>query len=255
MNENSLGFNQINVLLLANAGILVEYNGTTILFDGLYGTKPHGFSNVPEECKRLIDDGKGVFEKIDYLVFTHLHPDHFSPVETINYLRKHSVSKVVFPYSDDPDIISLIQFLEVHTIPYLALDRTITQVFLTSNIKLKAIPTAHLDRYYHNVNHTCYIVTCDAKNILITADIDYTKENLYQINGLHLHGAFVNPLFLHALRTNCFFQGKLQCDKLIIYHLPFPEDDDLLILKKVEEDVSDLPNVVLLKDSLQMLTI
>jgi len=36
----------VRVTLLANAGVLVEYQGTTLLLDSIYGREPHYFSDL-----------------------------------------------------------------------------------------------------------------------------------------------------------------------------------------------------------------
>ena len=36
----------VHVTLIANAGVLLEYRGTTLLLDGIYGAEGHPFSNL-----------------------------------------------------------------------------------------------------------------------------------------------------------------------------------------------------------------
>ena len=41
---------RLRVTLIANAGLLLEYQGITLMLDGIYGKEGHPFSNLrPEE--------------------------------------------------------------------------------------------------------------------------------------------------------------------------------------------------------------
>lgn len=40
---------QVHVTLIANAGLLLQYGGVTLMLDGIYGRKGHPFSNLKPE--------------------------------------------------------------------------------------------------------------------------------------------------------------------------------------------------------------
>ena len=39
---------KLRVTLVCNAGLLLEYRGTTVLMDGIYGPEGHPFSNLTD---------------------------------------------------------------------------------------------------------------------------------------------------------------------------------------------------------------
>lgn len=73
----------VALTLTANAGTLIEYRGERLLLDGLHDSRDHAFSRVPPEMLEDITAGRGVFHNIRALVFTHLHPDHFSDRKSV----------------------------------------------------------------------------------------------------------------------------------------------------------------------------
>ena len=46
---------RLRVTLIANAGLLLEYQGITLMLDGIYGKEGHPFSNLrPEVWRRML---------------------------------------------------------------------------------------------------------------------------------------------------------------------------------------------------------
>ena len=87
--------NNLHVTLIANAGVLIQYKGTTLLLDGIFGEKGHSFSNLKPEIWGRMLQWKAPFEKIDYLLFSHAHTDHFSAEMVKEFLLQRK-SKVFF---------------------------------------------------------------------------------------------------------------------------------------------------------------
>ena len=77
----------IGVTLLANAGVLIRYRDTALLLDGLFGRKDNPFSLLPPGCREAMLRGEPPFERLDYLLFTHYHPDHFDPRQYLGDAR------------------------------------------------------------------------------------------------------------------------------------------------------------------------
>ena len=90
---------KIRVILLANAGILLEGTGARLLIDGLYDPAGTEFQAVPEPVKARLLAGE---PPVDLLAFTHLHPDHFSRRETETYLARNRVRGVLLPEDGGP---------------------------------------------------------------------------------------------------------------------------------------------------------
>ena len=83
--------------LIANAGILLEINGIRFLIDGLHHSSQYPFSPVPQAMLDQMLRGEGPFRDADFLLFTHDHPDHWSPALTQAYLQANRVRRVLLP--------------------------------------------------------------------------------------------------------------------------------------------------------------
>ena len=220
---------ETKITLLANAGLLLEYEDSSFLVDGLFDSGELPFQNLPESVWSDLLAGKHPFEQIDYLLFTHDHPDHFSEEMTWQYLRHHRVKGVFLPEEVLSCSERLKYLLQKEGIPtaLLSPQTNKTLYHVTPQITVQAIETLHLDKQYWDVPHFCYLLTFGKKQFLVTADVDYTQERFSWLQGQHIHTAFVNPLFFHELHSNHHFHGALNADILCVYHIPPDQDSQI----------------------------
>jgi ankyrin repeat protein/L-ascorbate metabolism protein UlaG (beta-lactamase superfamily) len=66
-------------------GFLIEAGGKAVLVDGLV-RNPWGYANTPERALALMKARQAPFEKIDLLLFSHAHRDHFEPTMALDVL-------------------------------------------------------------------------------------------------------------------------------------------------------------------------
>lgn len=220
----------IRVTLVANAGVLLEYRGRRLLLDGLYHIDDHEgnpFSNIPREQRIALLSGYPPFQgNIDCLLFTHSHPDHFSPALAEAYLKKRSVQAVFLP-PDDGGQSALRALLQSRNTPFISLEDAVSgcPIPLEDGITVTPYRTRHVDKAFWDIPHYCYLLSFGDKKLLFTADVDYTYETFPQLKSVQLTALFINPLFFGALLYSRFFKGELHAENVCIYHVPFPEDD------------------------------
>lgn len=231
--------NTPRITLIANAGLLVTYQGVSIMIDGIYGRKGHPFSNLTPEVWKAMLAGSGRFSKVDYLLFTHAHPDHFSPEMTGEFLRHRTVKGLFLPKPHTQPEERLAETLRQQGTPCVQLSEATDHASfrIEPEITVRAFRTAHLDPKYRDVPHFCYLLTLGETSLLLTGDVDYVHETLEFLEPYPIDGAFVNPLFFGALCRKRFFKGTLNAQKFFVYHVPFPEDDAMGMLPTLQRDL------------------
>lgn len=215
----------IQVTLVANAGLLLRYQDTSILLDALFSGESCSFCEASPATRERLLRGDPPFDSVDYVLFTHLHEDHFSEALTREFLLSHRVKGLVLPYSERLEQRGFFDFVKESGIPCHVLtgDTCKAEFRLSDEIQISAFRTLHLDEKYHDVLHFCYLISCGEKKLLFTSDVDYTREQLSFLGTDTLRAAFVNPLFFSDLQRRRFFHGRLPAETIVIYHLPFSE--------------------------------
>ena len=148
----------IQVTLAANAGVLLRVRNTSILIDALFAdTSGCGLS--PETRERLMSD-LPPFDEVDYVLFTHLHEDHFSEDMTRTFLRRHTVKGLMLPVSERLERQGFFDFVRETGTPCSVLSGQIVKTVFTlsDEVQVSAFRTLHLDEKYHYVLHFCYLI-------------------------------------------------------------------------------------------------
>ena len=229
----------VQVTLIANTGLLLRYEDTAILLDALFSAGEHGFSAPSAGTWEKMLSGEPPFEQVDYVLFTHLHGDHFSEERCLEFLGRRKVKGLLLPASERPERQGFFDRVgESGTTCFVLTEQTAKAVFqLAPEVRLSAFRTLHLDPKYHAVPHFCYLIDFGGKRLLFTSDVDYTAETLSFVGEEPLRAAFVNPLFFVALRRRRLFHGSLPAETVLVYHMPFPEEDSQQFHRKLARDL------------------
>lgn len=217
----------IRVTLLANAGVLLQYRGTFLLLDGIFGRKDNPFSLLPGGCWDALLREEPPFERLDYLLFSHCHPDHFTPEMVRELLEHRPVKGLFYPEDGAPEVRRLSEWLRQRGVPCVLLSRRTNRatIQIEPDISVQAFMVPHLGAEYREVPHVCYLLSFDGRRVLFTADSDYLHEDFSRLAGMPLDAVFLNPLFYQAYYEKRLFQGHFDTDTLCVYHVPFREDD------------------------------
>lgn len=219
----------IRVTLLANAGVLLQYRGTFLLLDGIFGKKDNPFSELPGTCWDAMLREEPPFVRLDYLLFSHYHPDHFSPRMVQELLEHRAVKGLFFPEDGAPEVQHLSAWLRQWGVPCVPLSRKTDRaaIQIEPDISVQAFMVPHLGAEYREVPHVCYLLTFDGRRVLFTADSDYLHEDFGKLSHTPLDAVFLNPLFFQAYFNERLFHGHFDTKTLCVYHVPFREDDGM----------------------------
>lgn len=244
---------KLTVTLVANAGVLLEFRGTALLVDGIFRDDRFSFRSPSPEIWAQMLAGDGIFHKIDYLLVTHTHTDHFSADMVREYLEARPVKGVFLPAAVTPAEQALSQDMERAHIPFAALVPSAEFRRQLQDISVYAFPTRHLDKMFWDVPHFCYLISFGGEWVFITADADYTSETFSFLRGVPLRAVLLNPMFFHALHDPRHFHAHLASETFCIYHVP--ADNYMQLQDLAERDVAHWPTeegrVVLLREPMQ----
>lgn len=229
---------QCSVSLSANAGISLQFGGHKIWIDALHTNKVPGFSSLPADLWTQLQT-QDAFQDPDIICFTHCHEDHFD-------LQMVSEAKAKWPRA--ALILPEEHFEE--------------QLFLTGRevrftheaLSFRFLRLVHENEQYADVPHYGILISDGSFTILITGDCEVGNPMLeHFLEGVSVDLAIMNFPWLALRKGHTFVQKIIHPEHLLVYHLPFEEDDENGFRDSARRAAarSDLPDVRLLCNPLQ----
>jgi L-ascorbate metabolism protein UlaG (beta-lactamase superfamily) len=76
----------IEIRYIANEGVLISSRDKRVLIDGLHRKYADAYAYLPEAEQEKIETARPPFDKIDLVLVSHMHGDHFHPESVGRYL-------------------------------------------------------------------------------------------------------------------------------------------------------------------------
>ena len=250
----------LQITLTANAGILLQTEKASFFVDALHAEGNYPFSRVPEDLLQLMNTGANAFRNVDYLIFTHSHPDHYSPYVVLDYLKHNRVKRIVLPCQEEPEDSArerdLLKWIDESKIPAWRLhqERGALHTYMPApDIYLTAMCMPHISERFADRNCICLLISAGGRQVLFTSDCDYQNQEFFKPFGkVELDAVFVNPLFFHEEEGRKILSDTLSPRHVLVYHVPFEHEDTLSMRALVRQDIrkhaADFADVQILQE-------
>ena len=235
----------LQITLTANAGILLRTERVSFLVDALHAEGIYPFSKVPQEQLQSMNAGNNVFRNVNYLVFTHSHPDHYSPGVVLEYLKHNRVKRIILPEAETMEDYDrermLLQWIKDSNLPAWRFHQernALHSYMLEPDVFLTAMCMPHLSERFADRNCICLLISIGNRNVLFTSDCDFQEKELFRFaNHVHIDAVFLNPYFFHADIGREILSETVCAQHIFIYHVPFAHEDILSMRALVRQDV------------------
>ena len=235
----------IKITFIANAGVMLESSTRKLLIDGVHCEKVNGFSAVPEKTLEDIVFGRGRFEKLDYLLCTHLHPDHCHLEKALACAVSSGVRKVILPKKREWNQTKPDNLFEMN------LEYGDMKYFTDREMGILYFRTPHQGPQYADVLHYSFVIQMEGVMILFLGDADFSSAQMREVLAVqNIDVVFANLLVTNSVENRIYLQRELKPNMLVICHLPFAEDDVFgyrkLVLRDMERFQKELPRTEVL---------
>lgn len=263
-----VGEDPARLTLTANAGVLLEWQGHKLLIDALHDGGDHQFSAVPPPILDDMAAGRPPFDGIEWLLFTHLHVDHFSAGQVERFLQTFPQVPLFLPAGNggegvDPAINVLRQYLMAHASPVRELKlpegRPVCYP-LCPGLRVTAFYAQHDGEQFQDTQHYCLMFTLGGRNVLFLGDSlqdpDYFADVL---QDTAVDTVVINPLFLNRPSGRETLSRAVRPGKIVVNHIPFAWEDRMrfreMVVRNVTRWHAALPSISVLWDPLDTITI
>lgn len=236
------------ITYIANSGVMIEHDDVKFIIDGLHSKKAIDFSRVKEDTLEKIIRGYKPFDDLDYLLFTHRHIDHMCDKSTVEFLKNNEDTEVLYPKDEGCVIETVDDFVKEGEYLGGALDIElgIKMKYPIKNGEITYFKSKHMGDESFKCNNICYIIELDGVRFLHMGDGSFDYDYLQKmLHDERINVAFVNFPFIQLPNGKRIIREIIKPDHLIVFHLPFEEDDNSNYikntLKRYEKDRDILP--------------
>lgn len=224
----------MKITSVANAGLMIEGNGKKILLDAVYSRAPKGFSPIPADKFVRLTAGEAPYDAVTHVLVSHYHWDHYATDAMKRFLEHNSPVLWMIDTYGMPQ--KLPQSADVRLIPP-EKDKMFT-LDLGNGDKAEAFVIAHSGREFREVAVVCFSVHIGGKSILVLSDANFDPAYISRMTGAREYDVvFSNPLFLDIPGGRETLFHTLRTKEIVIYHLPYPEDDIFSVVKMAKKDI------------------
>jgi L-ascorbate metabolism protein UlaG (beta-lactamase superfamily) len=251
--ENKISDKSLIVHYVANEGFLLESNGKKVLIDALFNT---GLDRYAEPDSTLLTEmilGKPPFNNIDYLLFTHNHPDHFNDSLTYAFMNSNTRAAMLCPdqvyeqlrnsYPLNPEIDRRI--LAITPDSGQVITRNIDKVIFT------ACRTRHGDTY--DIENNAYVI--DFGGVKVFHSGDSWKESLNDWQNLDIKSEHVDLALVNGFYAGDKYKllnEKMLPKQIILIHMKNEHLD--MFSDIMSKDTAVFRNSTLFKTALESKT-
>ena len=245
--------NTITVTYIANEGFLLESNGKKVLIDALFKTGLDRYAYPDSLLLTEMVSGNPPFDNIDYLMFTHNHPDHYNDSLTYNFLLNHSETILICPSQIYSQLINY-QTLEPEIEKRIVAvtpdsGRVKTRTF--HEFEFTACRTSHGDTY--DIENNAYIINFGGVNVFHSGDS--WKEAILEWNGIELKKDSIDLAMVNGFYAGDGYEllnERIAPKEIILIHLKNEHLD--MFTNIMAEDTAVFYNSTLFKESMQSKT-
>lgn len=199
-----------SVTLSANAGIALHVGQAKLLIDALHDQKIGPFSPVSPAQWDSMQSHEAFFAP-ELICFTHCHADHFSEELTAQAMQFWPRAALLLPEMHFPG-----QYLLSGQEGSLSCE----------NVSLRFFKLPHEGRKFASVPHYGFLISQGDIHILIAGDCEVASPVLAEaVAGISIDLALLDFPWLTLRKGRQFIQEHICPKHLLIYHLPFAQDD------------------------------
>jgi L-ascorbate metabolism protein UlaG (beta-lactamase superfamily) len=214
------------ITYLCNAGIMLEGNNKKVLIDSFCKTIGTPYKNTATSVVRDIINGIQPFNRIDAMLFTHSHWDHFDAAYVSDFLGRNTESVVVAPSEAAAHVFPL---MSSHPKNLIKSNPPLhgSEIKSMDGIEIRCIAMTHGGAKDDSLQHIAYLLNFYGKNILHVGDANLLKSNYMNLGleALKIDLLIAPFPYVGSIPGRRVIQLYIQPKKIAVVHLPIREQD------------------------------
>lgn len=212
---------------VSNAGVMLQCNDNKILIDGLCNSKLPIYKNPDHDAREHMILGIAPFEKIEALLFTHNHMDHFDAESAASLLKHNKDTFLLGPQKVVMEIERRLPYDESNRLIMLDDSLGRTEDVNINGINIQSISMLHDGKEHEDVSNLAYLVDIGGLRILHAGDAKPIEENYryLDLTNKNIDLLIVPFPYIGLPSARQVIEKFIRPRKIAAVHLPYRELD------------------------------
>ncbi|HEX5873515.1 MAG TPA: MBL fold metallo-hydrolase [Pyrinomonadaceae bacterium] len=222
-NASASQASSIEITYIANEGVLISADGKQVMIDGLHREYQPAYAFLPSAEREKIETAKPPFDKIDLILVSHMHLDHFHPESVGRHLQHNPkallvssqqvVDEIEKNFKDYPSIKSRVTGVTPQWKEKVALK--------VAGIEFEILRLRHGTGRHATIQNLGHVIKLGGKKLLHIGDADTAVENFEKFNldeeGIDI--AFLPDWFLLGAEEQALVKDHIKPKQIIAVHI------------------------------------
>lgn len=222
---------KIEVQYIANEGVLITSRDKRVLIDGLHRKYADDYAFLPDAERTKIEAAKPPFDKIDLVLVSHYHGDHFHPDSVGLYLKNNPNAR----FASSQQVVDEVagKFGE-----YAAIKDRVAPVQYTlksrqpmkiAGIDVEILGVGHGTGRHAAIQNLGHVITIGGKKVLHIGDADISDEifDAFDLEKQSIDIALLPYWFLTSKSGQALIEKHIKPKHIIAVHVGPGEADDI----------------------------
>lgn len=209
--------------------MLIAGGGKQVLIDGLHREYEASYPFLPQPYRGQIETAQPSFDRIDVILVSHRHMDHFHPQAVAEHLRHNA--RTVLVSSEQ-----IVHEIETHAADYGAIRARVTTMtpalrqrtaLTAAGVEIELLGVGHGTGRHRDIQNLGHVVTLAGKKLLHLGDAD-TAADIFDAFNLDEQGidvAFLPRWFLTSDAGAAIVRDHIKPKHIVAVHMPARDPD------------------------------
>lgn len=215
------------VTYVSNAGVLLEMGNKRILIDSLCKSPVPIYKDTHEVIRDQIIYGVPPYDRIDVILFTHHHGDHFEPINTAEFMRRNPSAVLVSTPETSRRLKAQTAELDDSRLISPALKVGEEAEYEIKGIRIRVLSLTHEGKDYQDVENYAFLIEANGKRVLHVGDAKPMAENYGHFDlGRESIDLLLAPFpYVGIPKGQAVIQNHIKPKKVAAIHLPHQDLD------------------------------
>jgi L-ascorbate metabolism protein UlaG (beta-lactamase superfamily) len=222
----------LEITYIANEGVLIASSDKQVLIDGLHREYKGDYAFLPTPEREKIETAKAPFDKIDLILVSHMHLDHFHP-ESVGLHLQHNPKTMLVSSQQVIDEVAK-KFKDYETIKTRVMGATPPLkekvAMKVTGIDFEILGLGHGVGRWGWIQNLGHVIKLGGKKLLHVGDVDASAEifEKFELDEEGIDIAFLPVWFLLESAGQTVVREHIKPKQIIVVHCSPSEAGDVV---------------------------